>query len=49
MDITLMDECKRAISQMGLSLNELKQCNQWAAEASFIPKTRLATVWPSIT
>ena len=47
MDLTLLDECRRATSEMGLSLEDLKQCNQWAAEASFIPKERLAAVWPS--
>ena len=48
MDLTLMDECRRATSEMGLSLDDLKQCNQWAAEASFIPKERLVKVWPSL-
>ena len=48
MDLTLMEECKRATSEMGLTLDDLKQCNQWAAEASFIPRERLAKVWPSL-
>ena len=47
MDLTLMDECLRATTEMGLTLDDLKQCNQWAAEASFIPRERLAKVWPS--
>ena len=48
MDLTLMDECLRATTEMGLTLDDLKQCNQWAAEASFIPRERLAKVWPSL-
>ena len=48
MDLTLMDECLRATAEMGLTLGDLKQCNQWAAEASFIPRERLAKVWPSL-
>ena len=47
MDVSMMDECKNAIKHMGLTLDDLKQCNVWAKEASFIPANRIQNIWPS--
>ena len=45
MDINLMDECRNVMSHLGLSLETLTQCNDWAREASFIPQARIEGVW----
>ena len=47
MDISLMDECKNATQHLGLTLEDLQQCNVWAKEASFIPANRIQNIWPS--
>ena len=45
MDINLMDECRNVMNHLGLSLETLAQCNDWAREASFIPQARIQGVW----
>ena len=45
MDINLMDECRNVMGHLGLSLETLAQCNDWAREASFIPQARIEGVW----
>lgn len=47
MDISMMDECKNATQHLGLTLEDLQQCNEWAKEASFIPANRIQNIWPS--
>lgn len=47
MDITLMDECRHATQNLGLSTSDLIKCNSWARKASFIPQERIDTVWPT--
>lgn len=46
MGITLMHEYHKAHHILGMSLKELKTCNHWAAEASFICNEKKANVWP---
>ena len=45
MDITLMDEYHIAHKTLGMSINELKRCNSWAAEVSFISQKKKDHVW----
>ncbi len=45
MDIHLMDECRNVMSHLGITLETLAQCNDWAREASFIPQARIEGVW----
>ena len=46
MGITLMTEYEITHNILGMTLNELEKCNQWAMEASFICKEKKAVVWP---
>ena len=46
MDISLMQECEHLTTHLGVTLEELQQCNQWARQASFISKQRIEQVWP---
>ena len=46
MGITLMTEYNIVHNILGVTLNELEKCNQWAMEASFICKEKKAVVWP---
>lgn len=46
MGITLMTEYDIVHNILGVTLNELEKCNQWAMEASFICKEKKAVVWP---
>lgn len=46
MAVSLMDECVHVMEHLGLTLSELRQCNEWAREASFLPQDRIAAVWP---
>jgi len=46
MDISLIQECEHLIQHLNLDLEDLRQCNQWAREASFISKQRIQQVWP---
>jgi len=46
MDISLMQECEYLTTHLGVTLEELQQCNQWARRASFISKQRIEQVWP---
>ena len=46
MDISLMQECEHLTTHLGVTLEELRQCNQWARQASFISKQRVEQVWP---
>jgi adenosine deaminase len=45
MGITLMDEYQTAHNLLSLSIDDLKQCNSWAAEVSFIPQEKKNRVW----
>jgi adenosine deaminase len=45
MGITLMTEYDKSYNALGMSLKQLEQCNQWAAEASFICKEKKEKVW----
>ena len=45
MGITLMDEYQIAHNILSMSIEDLKQCNSWAAEVSFIPKEKKDKVW----
>ena len=45
MGISLMDEYQIAHKTLGMSIDELKRCNSWAAEVSFIPKEKKDLVW----
>jgi len=45
MGITLMDEYQIAHNILSLSIDDLKQCNSWAAEVSFIPQEKKNKVW----
>jgi adenosine deaminase len=45
MGISLMDEYQIAHKTLGMSIGELKRCNSWAAEVSFIPKEKKDLVW----
>jgi adenosine deaminase len=47
MDVTLLDECHHMMQHQGMTLSDLAQCNDWARRASFIPKERVAKVWPN--
>ena len=46
MDISLIQECEHLIKHLNLGMEDLRQCNQWAREASFISKHRIEQVWP---
>ena len=46
MDISLIQECEHLIQHLNLDMEDLRQCNQWAREASFISKQRIQQVWP---
>ena len=46
MDISLIQECENLITHLGVSIDDIRQCNQWAREASFISKQRIQQVWP---
>lgn len=46
MDISLMQDCEHLTTHLGVTLEELRQCNQWARQASFISKQRVEQVWP---
>ena len=46
MDSSLMQECEHLTTHLGVTLEELRQCNQWAREASFVSKQRIEQVWP---
>ncbi len=46
MDISLNQECEHLIKHLNLGMEDLRQCNQWAREASFISKYRIEQVWP---
>lgn len=46
MNVTLMDECHNVMNHLGLSLKDLRQCNEWARQASFLPHDRIDAVWP---
>ena len=45
MGIDLMDEYHIAHHILRMSLDQIKQCNTWAAEASYIPETKKKKVW----
>ena len=45
MDISLIQECENLTTHLGVSLKDLRQCNQWAREASFIAEDRIQAVW----
>lgn len=47
MDVTLLDECHHMMQHQGMNVSDLAQCNEWARRASFIPKERVASVWPT--
>jgi adenosine deaminase len=47
MNIDLMDEYIIAHEILGMTLEQLIQCNQWAVESSFICEKKKAAVWPS--
>jgi adenosine deaminase len=46
MNVTLHQECENVVRHLGMTVEDLRQCNEWAREASFISKERIATVWP---
>ena len=45
MDISLLQECENLITHLGVSMEDIRQCNQWAREASFIAEDRIQAVW----
>ena len=45
MGISLMTEYEKAHNVLDMSLKQLEQCNQWAAEASFICKEKKEKIW----
>ena len=45
MDISLIQECENLITHLGVSIEDIRQCNQWAREASFIAEDRIQAVW----
>ena len=45
MDISLIQECENLITHLGVSMEDIRQCNQWAREASFIAEDRIQAVW----
>ena len=45
MDITLIQECAHLTTHLGVALEELRQCQQWARQASFIAEDRIQAVW----
>ena len=45
MDISLIQECENLITHLGVSIDDIRQCNQWAREASFIAEDRIQAVW----
>ena len=45
MDISLIQECENLITHLGVSVDDIRQCNQWAREASFIAEDRIQAVW----
>jgi adenosine deaminase len=46
MNIDLMDEYLIAHNTLGMTLDQLHKCNQWALDASFICKMKKMAVWP---
>jgi adenosine deaminase len=46
MNVSLMDECRNVMNHLNLDLEDLRQCNEWARQASFIPQDRIDAVWP---
>ena len=46
MDISLIEECENLTTHLGVSVGDLRQCNHWAREASFISEDRIQAVWP---
>tara|TARA_B110000858_G_C17784715_1_gene466578 strand:+ start:763 stop:1803 length:1041 start_codon:yes stop_codon:yes gene_type:complete len=46
MGIDLMDEYHIAHNILGMSFEQMIQCNTWAAEASYIPEDKKSKVWP---
>lgn len=46
MNVTLNQECENVVRHLGMTVEDLRQCNEWAREASFISKQRISTVWP---
>ena len=45
MDISLIQECENLTTHLGVSIEDIRQCNQWAREASFIAEDRIQAVW----
>lgn len=45
MGIDLMDEYHIAHNILGMSIDQMKQCNSWAADASYIPEEKKRKVW----
>jgi adenosine deaminase len=45
MGIDLMDEYHIAHNILGMSFDQMNQCNTWAAEASYIPDAKKMKVW----
>ena len=45
MGIDLMDEYHIAHNILGMSFDQMNQCNTWAAEASYIPEAKKIKVW----
>jgi|TARA_B110000116_G_C16789247_1_gene562758 adenosine deaminase len=48
MCIDLMTEYHIAHDVLNMSIDQLKQCNSWAAHASFIPANKKSKVWANI-
>ena len=46
MNIDILDEYRLLRDGMGFSESEFVQINQWARDASFLPESRKAAVWP---
>ena len=45
MGLTLMDECMALQTHLGMTLEDIHQCNEWAREASFLPTPTIQSVW----
>ena len=45
MDVSLIQECAHLTTHLGVALEELRQCQQWARQASFIAEDRIQAVW----
>ena len=46
MGLTLMDECMALQAHLGMTLQDIRQCNEWARQASFLPTPTIQSVWP---